>query len=263
MRSAAAPAVRERDIVIPERPQLTALAARPREISPTVRMPDVAVRTAALPSVPDPAPAPVAVAPAVPAASATANPTPTAAAVQHAQPAPQPAQSQANPAPPQRSSNASAAASSAPSQLPAARSRPTAAAVGMWPPMPTTGANPTAIDKATPQVQTVSATACSMPMAASTSPPEPAMPGRARATVAPGSETDTWTRDQIAQGGTWLKRPPYGYTPTSLDKYWIPNQTLLQEWVRRGLKKIEIPIRERPPRSAAWCRCCNSAAAAA
>ncbi|MGD3145527.1 transmembrane repetitive protein, partial [Xanthomonas oryzae pv. oryzicola] len=58
----------------------------------------------------------------------------------------------------------------------------------------------------------------------------------------PGSETDTWTRDQIAQGGTWLKRPPYGYTPTSLDKYWMPNQTLLQEWVRRGLKKIEIPI---------------------
>ncbi|MGL6683175.1 transmembrane repetitive protein, partial [Xanthomonas hortorum pv. gardneri] len=58
----------------------------------------------------------------------------------------------------------------------------------------------------------------------------------------PGSDTDTWTRDQIAQGGTWLKRPPYGYTPTSLDKYWMPNQSLLQEWVRRGLKKIEIPI---------------------
>lgn len=59
---------------------------------------------------------------------------------------------------------------------------------------------------------------------------------------APGSETDTWSRDRIAQSGTWLKRPPYDYTPTSFDKYWVPNESLLEEWVRNGIKKIEIAI---------------------
>ncbi|OAX56886.1 hypothetical protein [Xanthomonas graminis] len=59
---------------------------------------------------------------------------------------------------------------------------------------------------------------------------------------APGSETDSWSRDQIANAGQWLKRPPYDYTPTSFDKYWLPNATLLEEWVRRGIKSVNIPI---------------------
>jgi len=59
---------------------------------------------------------------------------------------------------------------------------------------------------------------------------------------APGGENDGWTRDRIAQSGTWLKRPPYDYTPTSFDKYWAPNESLLAEWVRKGIKAVEIPI---------------------
>ncbi|WP_305804023.1 hypothetical protein [Stenotrophomonas sp. YIM B06876] len=59
---------------------------------------------------------------------------------------------------------------------------------------------------------------------------------------APGGESDTWTRDRIAESGTWLKRPPYEHTPTSFDKYWVPNESLLAEWVRKGIKSIEIPI---------------------
>jgi hypothetical protein len=59
---------------------------------------------------------------------------------------------------------------------------------------------------------------------------------------APGGDADTWTRDRIAQSGTWLKRPPYEHTPTSFDKYWVPNESLLAEWVRKGIKSIEIPI---------------------
>ncbi|MDQ1093055.1 hypothetical protein QE400_002468 [Xanthomonas sacchari] len=59
---------------------------------------------------------------------------------------------------------------------------------------------------------------------------------------APGSETDTWTRERIEKAGEWLKRPPYDYTPTSFDKYWLPNATLLEEWVRRGIKSVKIPI---------------------
>lgn len=59
---------------------------------------------------------------------------------------------------------------------------------------------------------------------------------------APGGEKDGWSKERIAQSGTWLKRPPYDYTPTSFDKYWAPNESLLAEWVRKGIKAVEIPI---------------------
>jgi hypothetical protein len=39
-----------------------------------------------------------------------------------------------------------------------------------------------------------------------------------------------------------LQRPPYGYEPTRFDRYWIPGGTLLQEWVRRGIRNVSIPI---------------------
>lgn len=59
---------------------------------------------------------------------------------------------------------------------------------------------------------------------------------------APGGDKDGWSKERIAQSGTWLKRPPYDYTPTSFDKYWAPNESLLAEWVRKGIKAVEIPI---------------------
>ncbi|HYG06490.1 MAG TPA: transmembrane repetitive protein [Stenotrophomonas sp.] len=59
---------------------------------------------------------------------------------------------------------------------------------------------------------------------------------------APGSDSDSWSRERIASSGTWLKRPPYDYSPTSFDQYWVPNESLLAEWVRKGIKQIEIPI---------------------
>ncbi|WP_250062527.1 hypothetical protein [Stenotrophomonas mori] len=59
---------------------------------------------------------------------------------------------------------------------------------------------------------------------------------------APGSDADGWSREQIDRAGTWLKRPPYDHAPTSFDKYWVPNESLLAEWVRKGIKSIEIPI---------------------
>ena len=59
---------------------------------------------------------------------------------------------------------------------------------------------------------------------------------------APGSDSDRWTRDRIDQSGTWLKRPPYDYEPTSFDRYWVPNESLLAEWVRKGMKSVAIPI---------------------
>lgn len=48
--------------------------------------------------------------------------------------------------------------------------------------------------------------------------------------------------DNLDRSGTWLKRPPINYTPTRFDQFWIPGGTLLQEWVRRGIKNISIPI---------------------
>ncbi|WP_238390269.1 hypothetical protein [Pseudoxanthomonas daejeonensis] len=59
---------------------------------------------------------------------------------------------------------------------------------------------------------------------------------------APGSDSDRWTRDRIDQSGTWLKRPPYDYEPTSFDRFWVPNESLLAEWVRKGMKSVAIPI---------------------
>jgi len=62
---------------------------------------------------------------------------------------------------------------------------------------------------------------------------------------APGKNAPGTVEAQIAdldRAGQWLKRPPVDYTPTTFDKYWRPNQTLLEEWVQRGIKTIRIPI---------------------
>ena len=56
---------------------------------------------------------------------------------------------------------------------------------------------------------------------------------------------DEWTRQagiDIDREGTWLKRPGLEYRGTRFDRYWVPQGTLLEEWVRRGVKRIAIPI---------------------
>ncbi|HSD17112.1 MAG TPA: hypothetical protein VLC71_07645 [Thermomonas sp.] len=56
---------------------------------------------------------------------------------------------------------------------------------------------------------------------------------------------DEWTQQSginVDRAGTWLKRPGLEYRGTRFDKYWIPGGNLLEEWVRRGIKKISIPI---------------------
>ncbi|MBB5735797.1 hypothetical protein FHT09_001496 [Xanthomonas arboricola] len=247
MRAANAPTVREREIVVPDRPQVVAPSVRSREITPTVRMPDVAIRTAELPNVPDPAPKP---APAASAQQTPATPAPTpstsvAAATQPSAASTQPNQAQANSTRSAQPSSTTAAAASAARSAASNAGPAPADRRGGWDVASnaddwsksdrhrsgeTTGANGArnGMFNADGSVHVAAGAGDAGNGAGDRGPP--------------GSETDTWTRDQIAQGGTWLKRPPYGYTPTSLDKYWMPNQSLLQEWVRRGLKKIEIPI---------------------
>jgi hypothetical protein len=61
----------------------------------------------------------------------------------------------------------------------------------------------------------------------------------------PGGAPPGSVEERIAdldRAGTWLQRPPYGYEPTRFDRYWIPGGTLLEEWVRRGIRNLSIPI---------------------
>jgi hypothetical protein len=56
---------------------------------------------------------------------------------------------------------------------------------------------------------------------------------------------DEWSQQSgidVDRAGTWLKRPGLEYRGTRFDQYWIPQGNLLEEWVRRGLKKVAIPI---------------------
>ncbi|TWI03902.1 hypothetical protein IP90_01720 [Luteimonas cucumeris] len=56
----------------------------------------------------------------------------------------------------------------------------------------------------------------------------------------PGSEEQHVA--DLDRAGKWLDRPRLGYEPTRFEKYWVPHETLLQEWVRKGIKKLSIPI---------------------
>jgi len=56
----------------------------------------------------------------------------------------------------------------------------------------------------------------------------------------PGS--DRWTKEDFDRAGTWLKRPPNDYEPTRFDKMWVPNETLLEKWVRQNIREMDIPI---------------------
>ncbi|MBS0226937.1 MAG: hypothetical protein JSS25_11410 [Proteobacteria bacterium] len=42
--------------------------------------------------------------------------------------------------------------------------------------------------------------------------------------------------------GSWVKRQARKDDPTMFEPYWVPHENLLEEWVRRGVKEIEIPL---------------------
>ncbi|MGY0504523.1 hypothetical protein [Luteimonas sp. e5] len=42
--------------------------------------------------------------------------------------------------------------------------------------------------------------------------------------------------------GTWLRRPGMDTRGTMFDGIWRPPETLLQEWVRRGVQSVDIPL---------------------
>ena len=71
-------------------------------------------------------------------------------------------------------------------------------------------------------------------------------PRLAPGTAAPGGGLPPGTVEEkianLDRAGSWLKRKPNDYEPTSFDKYWVPNETLLAEWVRKSIKEVLIPI---------------------
>ena len=64
--------------------------------------------------------------------------------------------------------------------------------------------------------------------------------GRVGGGLPPGTITEDY--EKIDRMGTWLKRPPTDYEPTSFDRFWVPSESLLQEWVRRSVRTVLIPI---------------------
>ena len=64
--------------------------------------------------------------------------------------------------------------------------------------------------------------------------------GRVGGGLPPGTITEDY--ENIDRMGTWLKRPPTDYEPTSFDRFWVPHENLLEEWVRRSIRTVLIPI---------------------
>lgn len=64
--------------------------------------------------------------------------------------------------------------------------------------------------------------------------------GRVGGGLPPGTITEDF--EKIDRHGTWLKRPPTDYEPTAFDRFWVPHENLLEEWVRRSIKEVLIPI---------------------
>lgn len=65
-------------------------------------------------------------------------------------------------------------------------------------------------------------------------------PGTSASGNPPGTITEEI--ENLDRAGVWLRRPPISYEPTSFDRFWQPNETLLEEWVRKSVTTVRIPI---------------------
>lgn len=64
--------------------------------------------------------------------------------------------------------------------------------------------------------------------------------GRVGGGLPPGTISEDF--ENIDRHGTWLKSPPYDYEPTTFDRFWMPDESLLEEWVRKSVTEVRIPI---------------------
>lgn len=228
----------EREVTVVEVPTATP-AIRPRELpTPSVRAPDVQLRERDV-SVPLSQPnvqrieTPIAN---VPSRSA---PTQQVREREVAMPQPGPATTPAPPAP--------SGVSQASKPAPAAGSTPSATASG-----PTTGPKPGALpsprradDWGDSTRNTAGQPGAQAGNGLFNSDGRPNLPGDTvgNASTQPGvpGSRQAQARDDAA-ANTFLKRVPFPYEPTMFDKDWHPRESLLQEWVRRNIREVEVSI---------------------
>jgi len=244
-RETAAPSVeaRQREVAVREVPAPVQLPSPPVRTLPTpvlptpqVRSTAPGIRTAEIPSPPTPAPA----APAATAATAATAPAATATTTP---PSPGPAAA---------STAAPAAATGTPGST---QARPAAPAGSGTQPVAGAGAGP----KPAPAPGTWATPTRGDDWGESTRNRPGGQRGEqpglynsdgsvriadAPGSAAPGQPPGTITEEikDLDRAGTWLRRKPNDYEPTSFEKYWVPNESLLAEWVRRGVRKVAIPI---------------------
>lgn len=193
-------------------------------------------------AVPAPAPIPAKAPPAapVPSAPVAALPAPTAAPQQTATPSTNTSKAFAAPAATHAAATATTTATATATKGPA---KSTTSSVGTGPKAtPTPGAlpSPRRGDDWGDSRRNVSGTRGGQLYDGNGLPRLGPPAGSASAGLPPGSITQEI--HDFDRSGTWLKRKAYPYEPTRFDRFWRPNETLLEEWVRRGVKNVSIPI---------------------
>ncbi len=250
-------------VEIPPPPSVAPRPLRPTTIAPPVllqRAPEVAVREVAtpLPTVtPRDVPTPVIPTPQVqaraPEVAVREIPTPPAplpaATAQPPSATPAPTASVAPPVPASRAGSPASVATPSQTPAPAAApgTRPDAVAAGVGAaPTPRPGASSPSTrrgddwDTATRNRPGGQAGTPGGLFNADGTPRLAPNDGRVGGGLPPGTITEDFAK--IDRNGTWLTRPSTDYTPTSFDKFWVPSETLLQEWVRRSIKEVLIPV---------------------
>ncbi|HEY5802348.1 MAG TPA: hypothetical protein VIT90_01460 [Lysobacter sp.] len=253
-RDIAAPSIeqRQREVTVRDVPAPVQLPNTPVRAlpAPALPVPEVrsttpSIRTAEIPTPPTRTPP-------------SPSPAPPAAAPAQAAPAPAAASAAAAPASTSSATTGAAAASTAPAAAAtpgASQSRPTTPAGSGSQPVTGAGAGP----KPAPAAGTWSTPTRGDDWGESTRNrpggqrgEQPGLynsDGSVRIAEAPGSAspgqppgTITEEIKDLDRAGTWLRRKPNDFEPTSFDKYWVPNESLIAEWVRRGVRKVAIPI---------------------
>lgn len=217
------PEVAQREVSAPVRAPVRPVAT-PSIAPPVVRAPDATVRAR---DVPTPRPA---------APAATSAPASTAAAAAASSAAAQSTQT-ATQAP-------AAAASTAPGAARPSGAAPATTAAGQGPkPVPAPGSFPTPAkaDDWGASTRNTAGGQRGEPQGLYDAEGGPRLTETPVNTGQPPGTLDDRVVD-LDRSGTWLKRKPNDYEPTAFDKYWRPNETLLAEWVRKGIKKMAIPI---------------------
>lgn len=219
------PEVAQREVTAPiERPQLSTVPT-PAIAQPTVRAPQTNVRTR---DVPAPAASTATAQAASQPATASASTTPAVATSQSTTPASQKA-----------AASGPASSTSRPSGT-----SPSTAASGQGPkPVAAPGGFPTPAksDDWGASTRNVPGGQRGEPRGLYNAEGGPRLTEQPVNTGQPPGTIDDRIVD-LDRSGTWLKRKPTDYEPTTFDKYWRPSETLLAEWVRKGIRKMAIPI---------------------